>query len=83
VFRDYNVYHPAQMKWLGVDYGPDQWNAFRESAPYDEHSRSGPVNVAPDGTVSFPDGSPAREIDKPVGPTAPVSLDATRPESKR
>ena len=76
VFRDYNVYHPAQMKWLGVEYGPGQWSAFRELAPYDEHSKNGPVNVAADGTVSFPDGSPAREIDKPVGPTAPVVLDA-------
>ncbi len=75
VFRDYNVYHPAQMKWLGVDFGPDQWNAFRELALHDEHSKSGPVNVAPDGTVGFPDESSAREIEKPVGPTTPVTLD--------
>ena len=76
VFRDYNVYHPAQMKWLGVDYGPNQWNAFRKSALHDEHSRTGPVNVGADGSVGFPDGSPAREIEKSVGPTTPVALDA-------
>ncbi|MFH1919019.1 MAG: right-handed parallel beta-helix repeat-containing protein [Planctomycetota bacterium] len=76
VFRDYNVYHPAQMKWLGVDYGPDQWTAFRRLALHDEHSRSGPVNVGADGSVSFPDGSLAREIEKPVGPTTPVTLGA-------
>ena len=74
VFRDYNVYYPAQMRWLGVDYDPAHWNAFRESALHDEHSRSGPVNVGVDGSVSFPDGSPAREIEKRVGPTAPVTL---------
>lgn len=78
VFRDYNVYEPAQMKWLGVDYGPDQWNAFRELALHDEHSKRGPVGVAPDGTVRFPDGSPAQEIEKPVGPTAPLSFDTVR-----
>ena len=76
VFRDYNVYHPAQVKWLGVDYGPDQWTAFRRLALHDEHSRNGPVNVAADGSVSFPDGSPAREIEKPVGPTTPVTFGA-------
>ena len=78
VFRDYNVYHPAQMKWLGIDYSPDQWTAFRETAMHDEHSKSGPVDVEADGTVSFPDGSPAREIGKPVGPTTPVTFDVVR-----
>ena len=81
-FRDYNVYHPAQMRWLGVDYGPGERNAFRERALHDEHSKCGPVNVAADGTVSFPDGSPAREVEKPVGPTAPVISDPS-PESQR
>ena len=76
VFRDYNVYFPAQMKWLGVDYRPDQWTEFRERALYDEHSQIGPVSVGADGIVSFPDGSPAREIEKRVGPTAPVILGA-------
>ena len=74
VFRDYNVYHPARMKWLGVDYGPDQWTEFCRSALHDEHSGPGPVNVGADGRVSFPDGSPAKEIQKPVGPTTPVTL---------
>jgi len=72
VFRDYNVYHPAQMKWFGVDYGPDQWDAFRKTALHDEHSRSGPVTVGADGTVGFPEGSPAQDIGRRVGPTAPV-----------
>ncbi|NLX99980.1 MAG: right-handed parallel beta-helix repeat-containing protein [Rhodopirellula sp.] len=72
VFRDYNVYHPAQMKWLGVDYGPDQWSAFRERALHDEHSKTGPVNVGANGAVGFPERSPAREMGKPAGPTAPV-----------
>jgi hypothetical protein len=74
VFRDYNVYHPARMRWLGVAYGPDQWQAFRQLASHDEHSKNGPVHVAEDGTVSFPDGSPAKEIEKRVGPTAPVVI---------
>ena len=47
----------------------------RRQRRHDEHSRSGPVNVGADGAVGFPDGSPAREIEKPVGPTAPVALD--------
>jgi len=72
VFRDYNVYHPGAMKWLGTDYGPDQWDAFRKQATHDEHSRIGPVTIAADGTVSFPEGSPAAGIEKPVGPTAAV-----------
>jgi len=74
VFRDYNVYSPAKMKWLGVEYGPEQWTAFRERASHDEHSKTGPVNVDAVGTVSFPDGSPARDIEKRVGPTAPVTF---------
>ena len=74
VFRDYNVYHPARMKWLGVDYGPDQWTTFCRVALHDEHSRSGQVNVGANGSVSFPEGSCAREIEKPVGPTALVPL---------
>jgi hypothetical protein len=75
VFRDYNVYHPAQMKWLGIDYGPNQWNVFRQLALHDGHSKNGPVNVLEDGTVGFPDGSPARAIEKPAGPTAPIIFD--------
>jgi len=63
------------MKWLGVDYAPDQWDAFRKAASHDEHSKSGPVDVGTDGSVSFPEGSPAGAIEKPVGPTAPVPLD--------
>jgi hypothetical protein len=74
VFRDYNVYDSVKMKWLGIDYGPDQWDTFRRMALYDEHSKIGPVQITADGAVSFPDGSPAREIEKPVGPTAPVIL---------
>lgn len=75
-FRDYNVYHPARMKWLGVDYGPAQWDAFRKTALHDEHSRTGPVTLGADGTVSFPKGSPAQDIEKRVGPTAPVTAGA-------
>ncbi len=33
VFRDYNVYSPGQMKWLGTNYAPEQWHAFRTQGP--------------------------------------------------
>jgi hypothetical protein len=72
VFRDYNVYYPGRMRWLGTDYAPEQWDTFRAQARHDEHSRVGPVIVAEDGTLSFPPESPAREIEKRVGPTQPV-----------
>ncbi len=71
-FRDYNVYHPAQIKWLGVDYGPDQWEAFRQQAAHDEHSSSGLVYIEADGTVGVPEGSSAESIGRRTGPTAPV-----------
>lgn len=74
VFRDYNVYHPGAMKWLGAAYAPEQWEAFRERAKHDEHSRIGPVTVAEDGTIRFPPESAAKGIGKSVGPTAPVVI---------
>ncbi len=83
VFRDYNVYDPARMRWSGVDYGPEQWSEFLALALYDEHSKTGPVQVAPDGTVSFPEGSPARAIEKPIGPTAPMIFDLSELEKMR
>jgi len=74
VFRDYNVYDPGEMKWLGAAYGPERWDAFRERAQHDEHSRIGPVTVADDGTIRFPPESAAKGIGKAVGPTAPVVI---------
>ena len=78
VFRDYNVYHPGAMKWLGTSYAPEQWDAFRSQAMHDEHSRIGPVTVAEDGTVTFPAESAAKGIEKTVGPTAPVVVEVAR-----
>jgi hypothetical protein len=75
VFRDYNVYHPGRMKWLGTYYDPQQWNTFRTHAKHDEHSRVGTVIVAEDGTISFHPGSAAEGIGKRVGPTEPVQRD--------
>ena len=69
VFCDYNVYSSAVMKWLGTDYGPDQWQSFREQTSSNDHSQVGPVTVAPGGTIQFPPDSPARAIEKAVGPT--------------
>ncbi len=77
-FRDFNVYHPAQMRWLSVDYGSDRWDEFRGLALHDEHSSSGPVKVGADGSVGFPEGSAAGEIEKSVGPTVPVILEFSR-----
>jgi hypothetical protein len=72
------------MKWLGVDYESDGWGAFRQVAKHDEHSKCGPVHIEADGTVGFPEGSPAQQIGKRVGPTMPVTpgdaLQSTRGE---
>ena len=57
------------MKWLGAEYEPGQWEAFRKQALHDEHSRIGPVTVAENGEISFPPESPAKEVGKAVGPT--------------
>jgi hypothetical protein len=78
VFHDYNVYHRGRMKWLGTDYGSDAWDAFRAKALHDEHSQIAPVEIADDGTVSFPPESPAPNIGKKVGPTEPVRLGPDR-----
>jgi hypothetical protein len=69
VFRDYNVYDPGRMKWLGADYGPDQWDLFRQRALHDEHSTIGPVTIGEDGEIGFPPDSPARRIGRKIGPT--------------
>ena len=77
VFRDYNVYFPFRMHWLGTEYGPSQWPAFREAALHDEHSQIGPVTIGAGGIVSFPEDSPAGQMRKPIGPTAAITFDAT------
>ena len=66
VFRDYNLYHPGQMAWLGTDYPPEQWDAFRAEARFDEHSRIAPVNITDDNRVELP---PDLKMEKRVGPT--------------
>ena len=74
-FRDYNVYQPARMNWLDVEYGPEKWDEFRAAASHDENSRVGPVDVAEDGTVAFPEGAPVNGMGKKVGPSAPIAPD--------
>lgn len=69
VFRDYNIYHPGQMKWLGTDYSPQQWDTFRAAAGHDEHSRISPVKISDDGSIDLP---PDLKMDKRVGPTQQV-----------
>ena len=78
VFREYNVYHPGRMRWLGTYYNPNQWESFRAQSMHDEHSRVGPVIVAEDGSISFPPESPARYIAKTVGPTQSVHAGPAR-----
>ena len=70
IFRDYNIYDPGQMSWLGVDYTPEQWEDFRAKAGFDEHSHISPVTIAEDGSVEFPS---ELKPGKRVGPTQAVS----------
>lgn len=66
VFRDYNVYHPGTMKWLGADYTPEQWDLFRMKAGHDEHSKIGLITIAEDGSIELPEGL---KLGKRIGPT--------------
>jgi len=71
-FRDYNIYFPGKMQWLGTAYSPEEWDMFRKKAGHDEHSMIGPLTIKENGELDFPPGSSLTGMQKKAGPTQPV-----------
>jgi len=71
-FRDHNLYHPGRFRWLGTDYTPDQWDAFRTAAGHDTNSLLAAPKLAADETHHPTAESPALKPKRKIGPTAPV-----------
>jgi len=53
VFRDFNLYGTGRMRWLGKDYGAENWAEFKAHAANDRFSQIGPVTIETreDGTT--------------------------------
>jgi len=70
--RDHNLYHPGRFRWLGRDFGPGRWDAFRAAAGHDASSLLGEPRLRRDGSWHPLPGSPALKARPRIGPTAPV-----------
>ena len=71
-FRDHNLYHPGRFCWHDKDFGPDDWDAFRQAAGHDAHSLLAQPRLMRDGTWDVLPDSPAHKHKPRIGPTEPV-----------
>ncbi len=74
VFRDYNIYENARMKWLGKLYSKDAWDEFRKIAGHDANSSVQRVTIKEDGSVEYQQGSPPKKLRGKTGLTQSASF---------
>ena len=75
-FRDHNLYHPGRFRWLGKDFSPKQWDAFRKAAAHDRASLLTDPKLSPAGSRAPTPAAPRPSAGKRVGPTDAVVGDA-------
>jgi len=46
-----NLYHPGRLSWMGKEYGPDLWEAWRTATGQDKESRLGRPEFMADGSL--------------------------------